>query len=181
MRPKDTGATQSSCRGPRGDTSPRIAYALGLLALAAAAASVLPQLAPNTWIFRDGRFYVNVATTITEDLTLDQHRFAGSWYGGTLGWNADLDPGWSNVALGANGEHFPKHPFIHPLLAAPVVFAFGLGATLAWNLFMFGFVMAGLYRFARDYAQPAPAALAAGSSCSVPSSWSPPTTSASTC
>jgi hypothetical protein len=142
------------------DPSPRVAIAIGIVALAAAIASVMPQLHRNTWIFRDGRFYVNVATTIVEDLTLDQHAFAASWYTGTLGWNRDLDPGWSNVALGARGEHWPKHPWIHPLIASPVFFAFGLPATLAWNLLLFGVAAAGLYRFARGFATPTAAAVA---------------------
>jgi hypothetical protein len=139
------------------DPNPRVAIAIGILALISATASVMPQLHPNTWIFRDGRFYVNVATTIVEDASLDQHAFAASWYTGTLGWNADLDPGWSNVALGAHGEHWPKHPWIHPLLASPVFFAFGLPGTLAWNLVMFALIASGLYRFARSYTEPAAA------------------------
>lgn len=140
-----------------GDPNPRVAIAIGVLALASAIASVMPELRSNTWIFRDGRFYVNVATTIVEELSLDQHAFAASWYTGTLGWNTDLDPGWSNVALGARGEHWPKHPWIHPLLASPVFFAFGLPGTLAWNLLMFSLIAAGLYRFARAYAEPSAA------------------------
>src|SRR5687768_2509780 len=141
------------------DPSPRVAIAIGVIALAAAIASVMPQLHANTWIFRDGRFYVNVATTIVEDLTIEQHAFASSWYSGTLGWNSDLEAGWSNVALGARGEHWPKHPWIHPLIASPVVFAFGLPGTLAWNLLMFALIASGLHRFARAYAEPAYAAM----------------------
>lgn len=148
-----------SARSHPRDPSPRVAIAIGVIALAAAIASVMPQLRENTWIFRDGRFYVNVATTIVEDLSLDQHAFAGSWYTGTLGWNADLEPGWSNVALGARGEHWPKHPWIHPLIASPVFFALGLPGTLAWNLLMFAVIAAGLHRFARAYASPASAAM----------------------
>jgi hypothetical protein len=132
-----------------------------MLAFLAALASVSVQLAPNTWIFRDGRFYVNVATTIVEDLSLEQHRFAASWYSGTLGWNHDLDPGWSNVALGRNGEHWPKHPYLLPLFASPLYFALGLPATLLFNLLMLGVIAAGLFRFARAYADPESAALAA--------------------
>jgi hypothetical protein len=143
------------------DPSPRVAIGVGIVLCAAATASVLPVLQPNTWIFRDGRFYVNVATTIVEDLTLDQHAFASSWYSGTLGWNRDLDPGWSNVALGARGEYWPKHPWIHPLIVSPLYFAFGLPATLGWNLLLFSLIGAGLYRFARAYARPAPAGVAA--------------------
>jgi len=140
----------------------RIALAIGLLAFVAAAASVSSQLMPNTWLFRDGRFYTNVTTTIAEDLSLEQHRFAASWYSGTLGWNRDLDPGWSNVALGAHGQHWPKHPYVLPLLASPLYFALGLPATLLFNLLMYGVIAAGLFRFARAYADPQAAALASG-------------------
>lgn len=138
----------------------RLALAIAFAAVLAAVASVSVQLAPNTWMFRDGRFYANVTTTIAEDLTLDQHRFAASWYSGTLGWNRDLDPGWSNVALGRNGEHWPKHPYVLPVLASPLYFALGLPATLIFNLLMFGAIAAGLFRFARAYAEPESAAIA---------------------
>ena len=139
----------------------RPALAIGLFAFVVALASVMPQLTPNTWMFRDGRFYANVTTTLVEDQTLDQHRFAASWYSGAYGWNRDLDPGWSNVAMGRNGEHWPKHPYVLPFLASPLYFAFGLRATLLFNLLMFGFIAAGLYRFARAYASEANAAMAA--------------------
>lgn len=135
---------------------------LGVLGVLAALAFVLPNAHENTWIFRDGRFYVNVTDTLVEDLSLDQHRFASSWYSGTLGWNRNLDPGWSNVALGRNGEYFPKHPWLLPLFGSPLYFAFGLRATLIFNLLMFGFIAAGLYRFARAYSDPVSSALAVG-------------------
>ncbi|GAB4111888.1 MAG: hypothetical protein OHK0013_48010 [Sandaracinaceae bacterium] len=131
-----------------------------MLAFLVALASVSVQLTPNTWIFRDGRFYVNVATTIVEDLSLEQHRFAASWYSGTLGWNHDLDPGWSNVALGRSGQYWPKHPYLLPLFASPLLFAFGLPATLLFNLLMFGVIVGGLFRFASAYGDPESAALA---------------------
>ncbi len=138
----------------------RVALSIAIFAVLAAVASVSVQLAPNTWMFRDGRFYANVTTTIAEDLTIEQHRFAASWYSGTLGWNHDLDPGWSNVALGRNGEHWPKHPYVLPFFASPLYFALGLPATLLFNLFMYGVIAAGLFRFARAYAEPESAALA---------------------
>jgi hypothetical protein len=137
----------------------RVALAIAFFAFLAAVASVSVQLAPNTWMFRDGRFYANVTATIAEDLTLEQHRFAASWYSGTLGWNRDLDPGWSNVALGRNGEHWPKHPYVLPVLASPLYFALGLPATLLFNLMMYGVIAAGLFRFARAYAEPESAAI----------------------
>ncbi len=115
---------------------------------------------PSTWIQRDGRFYVNIATTLLERGSLEQP-FARSWYSGTLGWNRELDVGWSNIALGAHGEFYPKHTWILPLLGLPLVAAFGLFGTLVFNALVYG--AAGLFaqRFARAFAGPAPSALAA--------------------
>jgi hypothetical protein len=135
--------------------------AVGLLAAVMAFAAILPQLHQNTWLFRDGRFYTNTAITLTESFSLDQTEFCASWYTGQLGWNRDLDPGWSNVALGRNGEHWPKHTWLLPLVASPLVYAFGLAGTLLFNLLMLGVIAAGLFRFARAYAPPETAACAA--------------------
>ncbi len=140
-------------------SSPSVA--VGLLAAVMAFAAILPQLHQNTWLFRDGRFYTNTAITLTESFSLDQREFCASWYSGTLGWNRDLDPGWSNVALGRNGEHWPKHTWLLPLVASPLVYAFGLAGTLLFNLLMLGVIAAGLFRFARAFAPPETAACAA--------------------
>ncbi len=140
---------------------PSPALAVALLGAAMAFVAILPGLHANTWLFRDGRFYTNVAVTLTERLSLEQSEFCASWYDGTLGWNRDLDSGWSNVALGRNDEHWPKHNYLLPLAATPLVFAFGLAGTLAFNLLMLGVVCAGLFRFGRAFASPAAAASAA--------------------
>lgn len=134
--------------------------AVGLLGAVMAFAAILPNLHANTWLFRDGRFYTNTAITLTERLSLEQTEFCASWYDGTLGWNRDLDPGWSNVALGRNGEHWPKHNWLLPLAASPLVFAFGLAGTLMFNLFGLGVACAGLFRWARAFASPPAAACA---------------------
>jgi len=115
---------------------------------------------PNTWVNRDGRFYVNMNATLVEDLSLEQSRFAASWYEGNLGWSRNLDQGWSNVAVGRNGEHWPKHPWLMPVLSTPLFFAFGILGTLLFNVLLFGLVAGTGYRFARAYAPPAPSALA---------------------
>lgn len=139
---------------------PSPVLAVGLLGALMAFTAILPNLHANTWLFRDGRFYTNVAVTLTERFSLDQGEFCASWYDGTLGWNRDLDSGWSNVALGLHDEHWPKHNWLLPLAASPLVFAFGLAGTLIFNLLGLGFVSAGLFRFARAYASPPAAALA---------------------
>jgi hypothetical protein len=138
----------------------RAALAIGLVVLALAACEAAGQYAASTWIQRDGRFYVNVSTTLAERGSLEQP-FAASWYTGTLGWNRNLDVGWSNLALGAHGEHYPKHTWLLPLLSLPLFFALGLLGTLVFNVLVYGAAGAFSYRFARAYAGPGPSALAA--------------------
>jgi hypothetical protein len=147
--------------GAWGDDDRRAAWALALLVLALAVFFVVIVYAPNTWINRDGRFYVNVNTTIVEDFSLRQDGFAASWYTGSLGWNRNLPWDWSNVALGSGGEFLPKHPWLMPVLSTPLFFALGLLGTLVFNLLLFGMMAAGFYRFTREYAGPVSAALAA--------------------
>ncbi len=139
----------------------RAAVALALVVLALVASHVLGLFAPNTWINRDGRFYTNVNVTIVEDLSFEQSDFAASWYNGELGWNRDLPGSFSNIALGRNGEHWPMHPWILPVLSTPLFFALGLVGTLVFNVLMFGLIAAGSYRFARQYASAPAAAMGA--------------------
>ncbi len=139
---------------------PSPVLAVGLLGALMAFAAILPGLHSNTWLFRDGRFYTNVAITLTEHVSLDQTEFCASWYDGTLGWNRDLDSGWSNVALGRHDEHWPKHNWLLPLAASPLVYAFGLAGTLIFNLLGLGVVTAGLFRWARAFTSPTAAACA---------------------
>jgi len=145
--------------GAWGDDDRRAAWALGLLVLALAVFFVVIVFAPNTWINRDGRFYVNVNTTIVEDFSLRQEGFANSWYTRSLGWNRNLPWDWSNVALGSGGEFLPKHPWLMPVLSTPLFFALGLLGTLVFNLLLFGMMAAGFYRLTREYAGPVSAAL----------------------
>ena len=147
--------------GAWGEDDRRAAWALALLVLALAVFFVVIVFAPNTWINRDGRFYVNVNTTIVEDFSLRQEGFANSWYSASLGWNRNLPWDWSNVALGSGGELLPKHPWLMPVLSTPLFFALGLLGTLVFNLLLFGMMAAGFYRFTRDYAGPVSSALSA--------------------
>lgn len=137
----------------------RAALAVGLVVLVLAACEAFGPYTTSTWINRDGRFYVNMGTTLLERGSLEQP-FAASWYNGTLGWNRDLDVGWSNLALGAHGEHYPKHTWLLPLLSLPLFFALGLLGTLVFNVLVYGAGAAFAYRFTRAYAGAAPSAMA---------------------
>ena len=130
-----------------------------LLLVVAEAASLY---VPSTWIQRDGRFYTNVNVTLVEQGSVDQSDWAASWYERDLGWNRNLDAAWSNVARGANGERVPKHPILMPLLSTPLYWAFGLNGLLAFNLLCFALAGAAAFAFARRYASPGAALLAAG-------------------
>ena len=139
----------------------RVALAFALILASMVVLEAAAHYSPRTWINRDGRFYINTNVTLVEDGGLDQSRFAASWYGGTLGWNHNLDAGWSNVALGRDGERLPKHPILMPLLSTPLFWAFDLDGTLLFNLLALSTAGLGAFLFARRYVDPSAAALAA--------------------
>ena len=78
----------------------KLGYALAIWALVLVTTDVAAQIQPNTWLFRDGRFYVNVNENLLERGSLEDP-FAASWYDGNLAWNYNLSADFSNVALGA--------------------------------------------------------------------------------
>ena len=138
----------------------RIALTLGLLVLVAVGADVAASFEPNTWIERDGRFYVNVNENILDEQSFEDP-FAHSWYNGELGWNYQLPASFSNIALGARGEYYHFRPYLLPVLSTPFYWAFGLVGTLIFNALCFGVIAAFAYRFARAYAGEVASAAAA--------------------
>jgi hypothetical protein len=138
-----------------------LALAVGLAALVLAGAQVAVEYRPHTWIERDGRFYTNVNTTLVEAASVVQDEFAASWYRGDLGWNRNLDASWSNIALGRDGVHLPKHPVLLPLASTPLFWAFGLHGTLIFNVLMFALAGAAAFAVARRHGSAAAAAFAA--------------------
>lgn len=129
----------------------KLATALALWAFVLVATDVAAQIQPNTWLFRDGRFYVNVNENLLMNGSLEDP-FAASWYDGSLAWNYDLSADFSNVALGARGEHYHFRPWLLPILSTPLYFALGLFGVLLFNLLTYCVIAAGSYRFARAYA-----------------------------
>lgn len=133
---------------------------LGAAVVLLTIAQVAIPLSENTWIYRDGRFYVNVNENLLDNGSLEDP-FARSWYNGELGWNYNLPAGFSNVALGRNGEHYHFRPWLMPVLSTPFYWAFGLIGVLLFNMLGFGVAAFGAERFAREYAPDASASLAA--------------------
>jgi len=136
-----------------------------LCALAFGGAEIAAWYGPNTWIVRDGRFYVNANTTIVEHGSLDQRAYCNSWYTRRISWNADMDAGWSNLALGRNGQHYPKHTWLLPLLSTPFFAAFGLAGTLVFNLLVFACVAGLIARFSLAFVRADAAALTGAAFC----------------
>lgn len=120
--------------------------------LVLAVAYVAVRFVPNTWIIADCRFFLNVNETLVDDFTLEQHRFAASWYDGNQGWNRNLDQAWSNVALGRHGEYWPKHPIVISVLSTPFYLAFGVFGTLLFNVLVFAVLAGCAYYVLRAHA-----------------------------
>lgn len=135
-------------------------YALGALVLAIAGTDVAARFEPNTWLYRDGRFFVNVNENLVENQSLEDP-FAHSWYDGKQGWNFDLPASFSNVALGDDGEYWHFRPWILPVLSTPFYLAFGLIGVLLFNVLGLVVVALGFYGFARAFAEPGTALIAA--------------------
>lgn len=141
-------------------TDRTLTIALALFALVLVATDVSAEIQPNTWLFRDGRFYANVNDNILRNGSLEDP-FADSWYSGTLGWNRNLSADFSNRAMGAHGERYHFRPWILPVLSTPLFFALGLFGLLVFNGLLYGLLAAGAYRFVRAYTEPLPAAVVA--------------------
>ena len=144
-----------------GDATPLV-VALGLVVLLLAVVDAAVAYVPSTWIQRDGRFYTNTNVTLVERGSVDQSEWAASWYERDLGWNRTLDAAWSNVAQGRHGNRVPKHPILMPVLSTPLYWAFGLRGLLLFNLLAFAGAGAAAFAFARRYASPTAALIAAG-------------------
>jgi hypothetical protein len=157
----DSGAAGSEPVSAAAEPARHFWLAVLLLAAVLGFFAIRSHWVPNKWLFGDGAFYMNVARGLLENGSLRQEAMhPHSWYEQDLGWNRDVDAAWSNIALGRNGEWWPKHPILMPIVAAPFVWAFGPIGTLVFQ-FVFFLGMALLaYRIAARVA-PRPAALAA--------------------
>jgi hypothetical protein len=108
--------------------------AVGTIAAVLGIYAIAQRWDPNKWMHGDGAFYMNMARGIIDHFTLDQTRMhPHSWYERQMGWNTNLDAAWSNVAIGRNGEWWPKHPFLMPLTAVPFILAFSAMGSLIFN------------------------------------------------
>lgn len=131
-----------------------------LIALITALLSIAARWEPNKWLHGDGAFYMNIARGLLENQSLRQESLhPRTWFEADLGWNRDVDAAFSNIALGRNGEWWPKHPILMPLCAAPFIWAFGPIGSLVFQVLGFLLIALFAYRIAALFA-PRPCALA---------------------
>ncbi|HOU54813.1 MAG TPA: hypothetical protein PLQ97_12870 [Myxococcota bacterium] len=124
---------------------------------------VLPRLEPWTFLFRDGSFYAQTARALEQEGSLRQENVQPrSWYDGSLPWYRNVDDAWSNVSVGADGEWFPKHSYLAPLLALPLQWTFGPCGLLAFNLTALWIALFLGYRLAAWTSGEVPALVALG-------------------
>ena len=140
-----------------------------LLALASVfAQGVIGEYKPYLFLHGDGAFYATTNRALL-DGHLDQHAHQpASWYEVNLGWNQELDAGWSNVALGARGEFYPKHPLPLPILATPLFWLFSFDGLLLFNVLASVLTLWLAWRIAARYTDPRLAAFFAIFAATVP-------------
>ncbi len=102
--------------------------------------SVLSRLPFESYMKGDSPYYALAALSLVRDGDLEMHNqtdrriFENLWPG------ANIPMSHSNVALGAHGEWYPKHPALMPILSAPF-YALGGGRGLLWFNFLALLVM----------------------------------------
>lgn len=109
------------------------------------------QYRPLTYLVGDCPYYALTAVSMVHDGDLDLRNQL----------NGGLEVHGRQIALGRDGQWYPKHPLLMPLAAAPFVLAFGVPGVLLFNIAVLGALAVALMRLARPFAPPWAAAIAA--------------------
>ncbi len=124
---------------------------LFLIVVACAAGRSWAQYRPLTYLLSDAPYYAMTAVSLVQDRDLD---LRDQLRGG-------LEVHGKQIALGRDGEWFPKHPVLMAVAAVPFLMAFGLPGLLVFNILALGGLAVAMMRLARPCAPPWAAALAA--------------------
>jgi hypothetical protein len=120
------------------------------------------RFVPDKWLNKDGTFYFLTLRTLWDKHTLSQDDTQPrSWYEQNLGWNNNLPPDWSDVAIGRDGRYYPKHPILLPVATLPFFWAFDAYGALLINVLCLVLLPVFAYRIARRMAPWGAAAAAA--------------------
>ena len=133
------------------------------IALTIALGSVaFDRYVPYTFLGGDSAFYLTMQRALLDGATLEMSAYHPmSWYRGELPHFAHVDEAWSNLSLGADGKsHYPKHPYLLPVLLLPLYAAFGPVGSLWFNVLAMAALLAAGFALARRFVGPWPALLA---------------------
>jgi hypothetical protein len=109
------------------------------------------QYQPLSYLVGDCPYYALTAVSVVHDRDLDlRNQLSGG-----------LEVHGRQIALGRDGQWYPKHPLLMPVTAAPFVLAFGVPGTLIFNVAVLGALAVALMRLARSFAPSWAAATAA--------------------
>ena len=93
------------------------------------------QYEPYSFLRRDASFYATITRGLSENASLRAESLQpSSWYSGTHPAYEELDASWSNVALGVDGEWYPKHSFVMSAVAVPFYKLLGVNGLLLFNI-----------------------------------------------
>jgi hypothetical protein len=109
------------------------------------------QYRPLSYLVGDCPYYALAAVSLVQDGDLDLRNQL----------NGGLEVHGRQIALGRDGQWYPKHPLLMPLAAAPFVLAFGVPGVLLFNIAVLGALAVALMRLARPFAPSWAAAIAA--------------------
>jgi len=115
-------------------------------------AAALARYEPLTYLVGDGPYYAATAVSLLHDGDLDLHNQLA---GGVVVHG-------SQIALGAGGQWYPKHPILLAVLGLPLLGLFGMPGLLVFNLVQLAVLAGAMFRLARRFAPAPAAALAVG-------------------
>jgi len=120
---------------------------VAVAAFLAFGAVALGRYQPLTYLVGDGPYYAGAAVSLLYDGDLDlRNQLRGG-----------LPVHGPQIAIGARGEWYPKHPILLAVLGLPFLALFGMPGLLLLNLLVLAALAGGMVRLGRRFA-PAPAA-----------------------
>lgn len=142
------GETGQEGDAVRARTVRRGAAAVALLTFMAAGIYALWRYEPLRWLMGDGPYYAQTSVSLYYDHDLD---LRNQLLGGLVVHG-------KQIALGRDGEWYPKHPILLPVIGLPFLAAFGVPGLLLMNLVVLSGLAALLFRIAASCAPPRAAA-----------------------
>jgi hypothetical protein len=147
----DHGAERMASAGERKGVDRALGALVFAIVVAWAAGRSWSQYRPLTYLLGDAPYYAMTAVSLVQDHDLDlRNQLRGG-----------LEVHGKQIALGRDGEWFPKHPVLMAVAAAPFLVALGIPGLLAFNILVLGALAVAMMRLARPAAPPWAGALAA--------------------